>query len=161
MNAIWNGNSLQSLYLLNFCLTESDHIACFADLMYGFVIHICVTSYSVANCKKIEACITTMEQSIIIPLLDTFLLLSEIVSLFINFSDRLSVYSWEINQLNYCWFVQWSLTYPDPTYTDYSHIQTHVWVHIEIIYIESVSVIRIFNYQQSTSTDKLGTEVSG
>ena len=33
--------------------------------------------------------------------------------------------------------IQWSLTYPDPTYPDYSLIWTHVWEPNMIIYIES------------------------
>ena len=45
--------------------------------------------------------------------------------------------------------IQSSLTYPDPTYQDYSLIRTSVWEPFMIIYVEYVSLIRIFSYPDS------------
>ena len=42
-----------------------------------------------------------------------------------------------------------SLTYPDLIYLDFSLIRTHHLEQIQIIYIESDSLIRIFSYLDS------------
>ena len=46
-------------------------------------------------------------------------------------------------------WIQWSLTDPDPTYTDYSLIRTHVWEPIMIIYRENGSFIQKFSHPDS------------
>ena len=45
--------------------------------------------------------------------------------------------------------IQWSITYPNPTYPDYSLIRSYVWEPILIIYRESDSFMRIFSYLDS------------
>ena len=66
-------------------------------------------------------------------------------------SISLVMHQLEINQVHY-WIiltVQWSVTYPDPTFPDYSLIWTQVWEPIIVMYRESDSLIQKFSYPDS------------